>query len=97
MVSYPQAIVTLLFKAQKVALQTFGREPDQVVTPLSHQQLEWLKIIAVIGPFFSLLPRVILITITHPIIWSPFEDASFDFSKYYSLSAYFQGGNGFHR
>ncbi|MGE9715084.1 hypothetical protein ACQP3F_26025, partial [Escherichia coli] len=42
-VSYPQAIVTPLFKAQKVALQTFGREPDQLVTSLSHQQLEWLQ------------------------------------------------------
>ena len=41
MVSYPQAIIALLFKVQKIALQTFGKEPDQVVTPLSHQQIEW--------------------------------------------------------
>lgn len=43
MVSYSQDIVALLFKAQNVALQTFGREPNHVVTPLSHQQIEWLQ------------------------------------------------------
>ena len=39
-VSYPQAIIALLFKAQKIALQTFVKEPNQVATPLSCQQIE---------------------------------------------------------
>ncbi|MGE9574407.1 hypothetical protein ACQP3C_25470, partial [Escherichia coli] len=42
-VSYPQAIIALLLKEQKIALQTFGKEPDLVVTPLSHQKIEWLQ------------------------------------------------------
>ena len=34
-VSYIQAIIALLFKLQKIALETFGKETDQVVTHLS--------------------------------------------------------------
>lgn len=40
-VFYPQAIIALLCKTQKFALHTFGKEPNQVATPLSHQQIEW--------------------------------------------------------
>lgn len=42
-VSYPQAMITLLLKVQKVCLQTFGKEPDCIVTPLSHHQIDWLQ------------------------------------------------------
>lgn len=40
--AYPQAIAQLLFKAQRISLQTFGKEPDLIITPYTKEQLEHL-------------------------------------------------------
>ena len=41
--AYHQALVSLLFKAVKTSVLTFGKEPDKIITPLSSQQLLWLQ------------------------------------------------------
>lgn len=40
--AYPQTIAQLLFKAQKISLQTFDKEPDFIITPYTKEQLHYL-------------------------------------------------------
>lgn len=39
---YPQDIAQLLFKAWKISLQTFGKEPDLIITAYTKEQLQYL-------------------------------------------------------
>lgn len=40
--AYPQAVAQLLFKSQKITLQTFGKKPDLIITPYTKEQLQHL-------------------------------------------------------
>jgi len=40
--AYPQVNAQLLFKAQKISLQTFGKETDLIITPYTKEQLQCL-------------------------------------------------------
>lgn len=40
---YFQAVVQLLFKGLKMSVQTFGEEPEIIVTPYTQDQLNWLQ------------------------------------------------------
>jgi len=40
--AYPRAVAKLAFKAQSISLQTFGKEPDLIITPYTKEQLQYL-------------------------------------------------------
>lgn len=38
----PQSVINLVSKAQKLALQTFGKEPDIILAPYTREQIQIL-------------------------------------------------------